>query len=529
MKKHKLLASFVLLLLSTKLLAMPTDYVVMRWSEQAGLSVDYHQIVDLPANQFVNKVKPAEKSVTLIGHDGTKLWVPIKQFLYTRSEHHGVEHIAGQQFLNDELTFVVRVKHGWVKSLLLPDNHSKSSVKYNWQQLLDSAVEKAPQQLSKAGSSTEDNRINLLFLGDGYTIGQQHIYNQHVDNAVKYMQQFEPYLSYADFLSVDRLFISSPESGADKPASCFSPSSFADTTFDASYCTNNIKRLLTVDYSKVYAAAAGNPNWDEIVVIVNDEEYGGSGGSFPVISTNTLATDVFIHEYGHSFTHLADEYTSPYPGYSACSDINGPACEANVTDVTDRSDLKWNYFIAQSTPVPTPVDSGYNNLTGLFEGARYLETGMYRPKHVCNMRNLGAEFCNVCREAYVLRVYDVNYAAGGKLSLIEPGTQIPVNSSPIGQVSVPMNFSIDTLQPSHDLQIIWFVDNVPQSSVNSSTVTQSFVLTPNQVGTVSVKVQVKDNSPMVHNSRHNELPIFEHEWTLNVQPFENYILKDGFE
>lgn len=519
----------MLSLLSAQVFAVPTDYMVMRWSEQTGLVVDYHQVVDLPTNQFVSKSEPNEKAVTLIGHDGNQVWVPLKRFQFTRSEHHGADQIDGLHLKNEELVFVVRVAQGWAKSLSLTDDDAKSFTEYDWQQLVSSAEKKGPQQLTKAVLGGQDNRINLLFLGDGYTSGQQNAYNQDVDDVISYMQTFEPYLSYSNFLSFDRLFVSSPESGADKPAACFSPSSFANTALDATYCTSNIRRLLTVSSSKVYTAAAGNPDWDEIVVIVNDDEYGGAGGAFSTISTNALATDVFIHEYGHTFTGLADEYDSPYPGYPNCSDINGPACEANVTDVSNRNDLKWSYFVAQSTPVPTPVGSGYDHLMGLFEGARYRDTGMYRPINSCNMRDLGAGFCDVCQEAYVLRVYDVNYADGGKLNLIEPGTQVPINTSVIGYVSMPMNFSVDSLQPSHDLEVNWLVNNSSQASGNSSAVTQNFMFTPTQTGLTSVKVQIKDNSPMVHNSRHNELPVFEHEWIVDVQPFVDLIFKDGFE
>ncbi len=529
MKKIKIILLSMLSFLSAESFAVPTDYMVLRWSEQSGLVVDYHQVVDLAENKFVSKSMPNEKAVTLIGNDGEKVWVPLKKFQITRSEHHGIDQIDGLHLENEELVFVVRIAQGWTKTLSLPNEHGKAVIQYDWQQLVSSAEKKGPQKLTKAVSGAQDNRINLLFLGDGYTSGQQSAYNQDVDGVISYMQTFEPYLSYSNFLSFDRLFVSSNESGADKPAACFTPSSFADTALDATYCTSNIMRLLTVNSSKVYTAAVGNPDWDEIVVIVNDDEYGGAGGAFSTISTNALATDVFIHEYGHTFTRLADEYDYPYPGYPNCSDVNGPACEANVTDVNNRNDLKWSYFVTQSTPVPTPVDSGYNHLMGLFEGARYLTSGMYRPINSCNMRDLGAAFCDVCKEAYVLRVYDVNYADGGKLKLIEPGTMAPINSSPDGMVSVPMNFSVDSLQPSHDLSVTWLIDNVPQSSSNSSAVTQSFVFTPTQTGMTSVKVRIKDNSPMVHNSRHNELPTFEHEWMVDVQPFDDDIFENGFE
>ena len=139
-------------------------------------------------------------------------------------------------------------------------------------------------------------------------------------------------------------------------------------------------RLLVVNTSKVLAAAAAMPDWDEIMVIVNDPTYGGSGGSLAVISTNGAAVQVAQHEYGHTFSRLADEYTTPFPGYPACSDMSGPACEPNVTDQTSRALIKWFPWIDAGTPIPTPNQTAYRRVVGLFQGARYLGTGMYRPK-----------------------------------------------------------------------------------------------------------------------------------------------------
>ena len=84
--------------------------------------------------------------------------------------------------------------------------------------------------------------------------------------------------------------------------------------------------------SLVFAAAAAVPDWDHILVMVNDETYGGAGGVVSVVSTHSLAADIARHEFGHAFTDLADEYDTPFPAFPSCSDLSGPACEANVTD-----------------------------------------------------------------------------------------------------------------------------------------------------------------------------------------------------
>ena len=405
----------LLLLYNGVLWAVPSDYVVMKWQPQSGLLVTHHQVVDLPDRQFLLTKRPAAQALQLQGHDGQLAWVDLSQAQVIRGEFHGTAHADGWHAELDEFYFVVRAPQGWIKDLIMPGELDRSGWRYDWQQLLAAAESKGPQQPQRGARGGVDNRVNLLFLGDGYLAADEAAFNQHVDDAVAYMQTFEPYRSYRQFLSYDRLFLVSNETGADRPAACYTPASFVDTALDATYCTNSIQRLLTVDSGKVFTAAAAIPNWDQIVVIVNDQEYGGAGGTFSTISTNDLATDVFIHEYGHTFTLLADEYETPYPGYPACSDINGPPCQSNVTDETVRELIKWNEFIAADTPVPTPPTSQYRFVVGLFEGARYLSEDMYRPEYFCNMRTLGTAFCEVCKQSYVFRLYAVPYADGGQL------------------------------------------------------------------------------------------------------------------
>ncbi len=520
-----------LFFLSFSVHAVPTDYLVLSWTEQDGLVSEYHQIVDLPANRPLKVDADDRYNIQLVGFDGQNVGhVSMKNALLTRSEFHGEEHIDGRVFENEEVTFVIRIQQGLVKQLILPKflNANKSFI--DFEALVRGAKKQGPQ-IVKSTRAGADNRINLLFMGDGYTSGQSNDFNADVDAVIAYMETFEPYQSYANFTSYDRLFTASSQSGADKPSPCFSPASFVNTAFDAKYCTSNIERLLTVNSTKVLTAAAANPNWDEIAVVVNDGVYGGSGGFFSTFSTHAFSDDIFIHEYGHSFTGLADEYDSPYPGYPACSDISGSSpCEANVTDVTTRNNIKWNHLIAGATPVPTPDIPAYSNSLGLFEGARYLSSGMYRPVSACNMRVLGYGFCAVCQEAYVHRVYEVLYAQGNtKLSLIEPDSAVPVSQNPSGMVATPMNFSVMTLQPSHDLSVTWYVAGVSQGTTQSSQVTQSFQFTPANSGNVEVKVRVKDNSSLVDASQHGSLPHFEHVWQVNVQPLVDLIFENGFE
>lgn len=535
----KVLTFLFLLLVTAAAFAVPHDYLVFQWSESQGLSLYSKQQVDLPLRKQPQP-KPQNGAYVLVENAlGDVLQViALKSHAVTRSEHHGYNHISDSSYENDIITFVVRVPADQATRLYLTLPQKSFSQSHDIQAMLN-AVQASPPKASMRQGGTTDNRINLLFMGDGYMANQTQVFDQHADAVMSYMLSFEPYASYGHFISFDRLFLASQEAGADHPSSpcggVTDPQAplFVNTRFDATYCTSGIHRLLTVNSSKVYTDAALFPNWDEIVMLVNDGTYGGSGGAFSTISAHASAADVFIHEFGHSFTDLADEYDSAYPGFPACSDVNGPACEANVTDVNNRGDLKWNYFVDQATPVPTPDTPQYSQVTGLFEGARYLVTGMYRPVSACNMRYLGVPFCPVCQQAFVHKVYDVPYAeAGAKLSLIEPDSDVPASGMGSVMVGQVLNLSFDSLQPTHDLDFTWLVGGQVVSNYDSDLVGQSFAFVPvqNQANTtVEVKVQVKDPSPSVHSSLQAQLPVFEHIWHVDVMPMVDLIFKHGFD
>lgn len=147
-------------------------------------------------------------------------------------------------------------------------------------------------------------------------------------------------------------------------------------------------------------AAEAVPAYDYIMVLVNDSQYGGSGGSVCVASTGTYSSEVLLHEFGHTFAGLADEYDSPYaypPGDP----------EPNVTYDTNRTTTPWRWWIEATTPLPTPETNDYSDVIGLFEGARYVQSGIYRPVlSRCKMRQLNVGFDSVCIEAHIAKIYD---------------------------------------------------------------------------------------------------------------------------
>ena len=182
----------------------------------------------------------------------------------------------------------------------------------------------------------------MLVMGDGYTSAQQALFDNDAMILYDAFFNLSPYKEYQSFVNWTTGFVASNQSGADHPpyqagcttsTCCADPEAqsdpfagqFVNTAFSATFCPFQIHRLVTVNDGAVLAAAAAYPDWDKIVVVVNDSVYGGSGGGISVTSTHAQASQIVLHEYGHSFTELADEYSSPYPGFPACSDTSSGA------------------------------------------------------------------------------------------------------------------------------------------------------------------------------------------------------------
>jgi uncharacterized repeat protein (TIGR01451 family) len=377
------------------------------------------------------------------------------------------------------------------------------------------------------------NRLDLLIMGDGYTAAQSAAFASHAATLAASFFSIPPYSTYQNFVNTATLFTASAQSGADHPPyipSCsggFPPTCCADpvaqsdplagtfvtTAFDAAYCSFNTHRLLVVDSAKVLTAAGANPDWDEIMVVVNDATYGGAGGFPSVVSTHAQAVGIAQHEFGHTFTGLADEYSSPYPGYPPCSDVTAVAdCEANVTDQTVRPSIKWVAWIEAATPVPTPP-TGFAGKVGLFQGARYLSSGMYKPEQTCLMNTLGVPFCRICRQEFVRRLYSGGWGipAGG-IDNIEPGSESP----PLGTVSVsgPQTFTVALLAPAGGpaLAVSWWVNGVVQPGQTGA----SFNFVPPATGSYQVEVRTHDQTTFVHPAMAGTFLHSSRAWTVNA-------------
>src|SRR5262249_42393793 len=157
-----------------------------------------------------------------------------------------------------------------------------------------------------------------------------------------------------------------------------------------------------VNLSKVNTVLSGiQPDMrDLVLVLLNDPEYGGSGGAVAVASIHPDVIEVILHEFGHTLGLLADEYGGPPP--PACSTAVEPA-EPNATRATG-SPVKWGAWIDPDTPLPTPFQN--SGVPGLYEGAKYCDAGLFRPTFNSKMRSLFRPFEQINSEQLVKRIYN---------------------------------------------------------------------------------------------------------------------------
>ncbi|MEM9552815.1 MAG: M64 family metallopeptidase [Acidobacteriota bacterium] len=380
-----------------------------------------------------------------------------------------------------------------------------------------------------------NNRLDVLFVAEGYSLSSDHWFQFDTDIFTDRFLGETPWDLYAPLMNFYRLFVPSEDNGADRPA-CDDPdgdgmdnNTFVDTYFDATFCTSDIWRLLTVDNAKVLAAAGDYPDWDEIIVVVQTPFRGGSGGS---IATTSLGpgfvidddiAGVMVHEFGHSFGDLADEYETAFPGFPMCSDTNASSsddCEANVTNVTSRSSLKWNRWVASTTAIPTTFPLTDPSAAGLWEGARYQSNNMYRQCFSSKMRNTLSDFCDVDSEALILKLYQGGWGSpSAGVSLIEPGTRVPSSSTIYVGDFESTTVRARVLGPNgSNVRVRWYVNGVLKSTqFVAPFATPSYTHRAGRAGSVDVvQMRVQEQGPVLHSSQRGQSESIT-TWYVNVQ------------
>jgi len=286
-------------------------------------------------------------------------------------------------------------------------------------------------------------KIDFLILGDGYTAAERGKFEKDARRLTEILFSVPPFKERRSDFNVWALCPPSEESGVSRPSTGIHRRSRVGATYDA---FGSERYMLTFENRSFRDVASFAP-YEFVEVLANSRTYGG-GGIFNLYST--VAADslwspyLFLHEFGHHFAGLADEYYTSDVAYGPAADRVEP-WEPNVTALHDPKTLKWKDLVEPGTPLPTPwskekfevmsrdfqaqrrkireekapeeqMDALFSEekvaetkllgsdphagKVGAFEGALYEAKGYYRPQNDCIMFTRDdVGFCAVCRRA----------------------------------------------------------------------------------------------------------------------------------
>ena len=306
--------------------------------------------------------------------------------------------------------------------------------------------------------------VDVAIVGEGYTIEDEAKLKADLQRFKNVFFAAEPFASKRSKFNLRGVWLPSQDQGCDEPGRGVWKATAVGASFDA---LGSERYLLTED-NKALRDVAGHVPYDSLFIIVNTSRYGG-GGIYNLYCTftadNQWSDYVFLHEFGHHFAALADEYYTSSVAYTDFFPAGVEPLEPNVTALLDPSNLKWRSLVAPGTALPTPwakaaydeAEVAYQKLretlngrigqasrsgkpaaevealkadgerlsldharkmdallldpatvgkVGAFEGAGYVSKGLYRPSLDCLMFSKGNKpFCPVCRRA-IERVID---------------------------------------------------------------------------------------------------------------------------
>lgn len=245
------------------------------------------------------------------------------------------------------------------------------------------------------GGYPSDKAVDIVLLPDGYTEQEMGKFVNDCNFFMESLFSYAPYDSYRDRFNIRAVMVPSQDSDISKPGE----NVYKNTALNCQYWTFGSERYCMTFDNRTLKELAGQVPYDQIYILANSQKYGGGGiyNSYCVSSTgNSYSSDVIIHEFGHGFAGLGDEYA--YDG--TCNyRLDVEPWEPNITTLVDF-ESKWQDMIGRKTPVPTPVDNKYEKTIGVYEGAGYQLNGVYRPKIDCLMNTFnGEKFCEVCERA----------------------------------------------------------------------------------------------------------------------------------
>lgn len=247
-------------------------------------------------------------------------------------------------------------------------------------------------------SGDASQKIDIVILPEGYTAAEMDKFKADCDKFTAGLFTYEPFSHNRDKFNIRAVLAPSSESGTDIPGDKIWKNTIMNSTF---YTFDSERYLMTTDNKNVRDLAANAP-YDQIYILVNSSKYGG-GSIYNLYSTsvnsNASSAKIFVHEFGHGFAALADEYDDGSTSFNDMYPLNLEPWEPNITTLV-KFENKWKGMLPANTPVPTPLANNTGIQLGVYEGGGYVAKGLYRPSPDCLMRTFrGDKFCPVCVKA----------------------------------------------------------------------------------------------------------------------------------
>jgi hypothetical protein len=300
------------------------------------------------------------------------------------------------------------------------------------------------------------DKVDLVLVSEGYTRAELPRFHADVRRLVGVLFRTEPFKSRRRDFNVRAVDIPSPRSGVNRPHA----GHFRRTPLSLSYGIFGLDRYMLTEANAALRDALSGVPYEFVEILANESQYGGGGilnFHAATAAQAALSDYVFVHEFGHHFAGLGDEYYTSPVAYETGKGEQVEPWEPNITALHDPAALKWRDLVEAGTPLPTPwpkdayerygreaqaaraaliaegrgervLDSlsraqrdrarellhgaAYSGKVGAFEGASYEATGLYRPQVDCIMFTRSRDFCRVCGRA-IERVIG-QYAVGGR-------------------------------------------------------------------------------------------------------------------
>lgn len=332
-----------------------------------------------------------------------------------------------------------------------------------------------------------DTRINLVVLGDGYDASEQDVFIADATQLTNYLFAKPPFSNYSNYFNVYAIKVISPESGVKHPGTATdvnepvfpvsNPNNYLGTTFDY----QDIHRCIyTPNLNMTTQVLATNiPFYDEAFVVVNSTEYGGCAGLYSYLSKHQSANEILVHELGHSFSGLADEYWFPPTGESP-----------NKTQNSNPQTNRWRNWIGTDGVGIYP-----------FEEA----PSWFRPHQNCIMKGLGSPFCAVCSEATIERIHQLQ----GPIESFSPSAEV------VGVTEEGVDFQVALILPEpNDLEFSWNLNNI---AIEEQSATLAITASELEEGENALVFSVVDNTPLVRTDNHHAIHVNTITWTVHKE------------